>query len=53
MAEKYKQPEWCRCINAVNHSGCWSLILDRHKISREFCSECSLFWNGEGEKIYE
>lgn len=46
IMETYKQPYWCKYLNALEgQMGCWSLMdlsKDgfRNKISKDFCKSC-------------
>lgn len=46
--EKYRQPDWCGYPDAIDPTGCWSLMLyalgdEQIKISREYCKACELY----------
>lgn len=41
IVKNYAQPDWCKLPEALDYlGGCWSLLMDRGKISQEFCKDC-------------
>ena len=50
VMKRYKQPNWCRYIDALEGNfGCYLLVdFDiRPKISEEYCKNCECFVKGE------
>lgn len=48
IMENYKQPNWCKCPDALGiKRGCWSLMFCSEMINEEFCKSCDGYNNIE------